>query len=271
MKGVAVFGFELMLEEELEHFVAFLLRKLVDADRIARIRVQHLALGDRMRKKNRMRHRGLRSALRLGERRALAASIAHPLPELVEVVQHRHSLQAPLEIGGKTVVSGVHAAELGRPERLAVALRDLDAVEHVRERDHPAVRHVGVPVLPRVGKADRLAVLDDVGEDHHLRNARLLVGVGDIDLELAEARAEIGELPAGELLAREANNAVSPERAQHGVELLLRQRLREVEPLDRRAERLSAADHFHHRALIDLEPRVLDLFIRLRPAAAGRA
>src|SRR5258706_542338 len=70
----------------------------------------------------------------------------------------------------------MHAAKLCVAERLAAAARDLDAVEHVGERDGAAVGHVGVPVLPGVGEADRPAVLDDVGEDHDLRDAGLPSG-----------------------------------------------------------------------------------------------
>jgi hypothetical protein len=105
-----------------------------------------------MGEEDRVRHRRLGPALRIGERRAPAAfAAAHELPELVEVVQHRHAVQLLLHRLGQVVVGGVHVAELGVAQRLAVALRDPDAVEHVGEGDLPAVGHVGVPVLPRVG------------------------------------------------------------------------------------------------------------------------
>ena len=48
-----------------------------------------------------------------------------------------------------------------------------------------------MPALTGVGQPDRLAVLDDVGKDHDLRQARLRIGVGDIDLQLPEARTEV--------------------------------------------------------------------------------
>ena len=117
-----------------------------------------------------------------------------------------------------------------------------------------------MPVLPRVREPDRLAVLHDVGEDHHLGNPRLLESVGDVDLQLPEARAEIGELPARELLPRKAHHAESPQRAQHGVELLVRQRLREIEPGYRRAESLSAAYYFHPHPQSILSPASLMIF-----------
>src|SRR2546430_8874656 len=102
-----------------------------------------------------------------------------------------------------------------------------------------------MPVLPRVRQAYWFAVLHDVGEDHHLRDPRLLEGVGDVDLQLSETRAEIGELPAAELLARKTHHAESSEGAQHLIELVLRERPREIEPFDRRAERLSGARYLH--------------------------
>src|SRR6266704_6554457 len=70
---VKVFGLYLVRKEELEGLVALLLRQLVDADRVARIGVEHLAARERVREENRMRDRRLRLSLRVGERRALAA------------------------------------------------------------------------------------------------------------------------------------------------------------------------------------------------------
>src|SRR5258706_16011415 len=106
----------------------------------------------------------------------------------------------------------MHAAKLCGAERLAAAARDLDAIEHVGERDGAAVGHVGVPVLPGVGEADRLAVLDDVGEDHDLRDAGLLERVGDVDLELAELRAEVAQLRSRKLLPRELQYSILAKR-----------------------------------------------------------
>jgi hypothetical protein len=110
---------------------------------------------------------------------------------------HRLALQLPLQFRLQAVVSRVHIAEFGRAQRPAVAPRDLDAVEHVGERDLPAVGHVRMPVLPGIGEADRSAVLDDVGKNHHLGQAGLLVGVGDIDFQIAELGTEIPQLGRG--------------------------------------------------------------------------
>src|SRR5207249_9735874 len=87
VKGVAVLGLQLVREQELEHLLAFLLRQLVDPDRVAGIGVENAAPGDRVREKNRVRHRRLRRLLRFGERRTRTASAAPDFPALVEPVQ----------------------------------------------------------------------------------------------------------------------------------------------------------------------------------------
>ena len=244
-----------MLEQELEDRVAFLLRQLVDAHRIARVGIERLAPGDGVGEENRVRHRRLGLALRRGQRRASAAFLAaHHLPELVEVVQHRLSLQLFPEIGGQLVVGGALVAELGVAERFAAAVRDLDAVEDIAEGNGLAVGHVRVPALARVREADRLAVLDDVRQDHHLRDAGLLVRVRDIDLELAPACAEVPELPRGKLLARIAQHAVLGERMQGEFELLRGEGPGKIQSLDGRPEAMAAGDHFCH-VLPPINPR----------------
>jgi hypothetical protein len=143
---------------------------------------------------------------------------------------------------GQALVGGVHVAELSVAQRLAVAVRNLHAVEHVGERDHVAVRHVGVPVLPRVGQADGLAVLHDVGQHHDLGQPRLLVGAGHVDLQAPEARRERAQLRGREVLLRVAQHAVAAECLQQLLEYVVRQRLRKVEVLDARAERGAAGN-----------------------------
>src|SRR5205085_12405154 len=79
---VEVLGLELMLEKKLEHLIAFLRRQLVDANGIARIGIKHAIAGERMAQKYRMGYGRLRLALRVGERRPLAALLlAHHFPE----------------------------------------------------------------------------------------------------------------------------------------------------------------------------------------------
>src|SRR5436190_18106172 len=236
-----------MPEEILEHLVAFLLRQLVDAHRVAGIAIEHFLAGERMPQEDRMRYRRLRFALRVSEWRPLAAFLpSHHFPELVEVVQHGRAFELALDVARQASVRRLRVRELRRAERRAVALRDLDAVEHVGERDHPAVGHVGVPALPGIGEADRPAVLDDVREDHHLRHAGLLVALrADVDLEVAKLPAEIGELAPGELLPRKAHHAAPAERLEDAVDLGGWQRPGEVEPFDARAQCFAARDDFH--------------------------
>ena len=100
--------------------------------------------------------------------------------------------------------------ELGVAERLAVAPRHLQRVQHVGERNRRAVGHVGVPVLAGVARADRAPVLDDVRQDHDFRVARLLIGAGDVDLERAEARRKPLELRASSACAGKRNTPCSP-------------------------------------------------------------
>jgi hypothetical protein len=193
-----------------------------------------------------MRHRRFRPALRVGEGRAGAALLAaHHLPELLEIVQHRHAFELLLEIRGQPVVGRALVAELGVAERLAVAVRDLDAVEDVAEGEGRTVGHVGVPALARVRDAQRPAVLDDIGEDHHLGDAGLLVHAGDVDFQLAPQRAEVLQVLRAQLLTRVAQHAVLAQCAVGEVEFLFGQRLRKVEPLEGRAQGLPARNDFH--------------------------
>src|SRR5437868_3634480 len=105
------------------------------------------------------------------------------------------------------------------------------------QEDRMRYRRLRLPL--RFGERRTLAaLLDDVREDHHLRHARLLVARrADVDLQVAELRTEVAQLAAGQRLARKAKNAMPAERREHGNELLLRQRLPEVEALDRCTQR----------------------------------
>src|SRR5206468_6025226 len=107
----------------------------------------------------------------------------------------------------------------------------------------------GVPVLAGVAGADRPAVFDDVGEDHDLGMARLLIGAGDVDLERAEPRRKRLQLRRIELLRRKAQHAVTPERFQYSVELASGQRLRQIDALNRGAEDFAGRNDFHQRCL----------------------
>src|SRR5262249_15380264 len=126
----------------------------------------------------------------------------------------------------------------------------LDGVEHVGERDLPAVGHVGVPALSGVAEPDRLAVSGHVGQHHHFGKARLVKLIGDVDFELAEHAAEARELFGLEPLPREAQHAVLAERPKHLLEVAVRDRLRQVHPLDPGAQCLAAGMDFHALARV---------------------
>ena len=108
-----------------------------------------------------------------------------------------------------------------------------------------------MPALPRVGEADRLSVLDDVREDHHLGDTGLLVRVrGDVDLQVAELPAEVAQLAPGKLLARKAHDAVLAQRLEHAVELGGLQGPREIQALDRGAQRFAARCDFEGQSIL---------------------
>ena len=95
---VAVLGLRLMLKQERKDFGAFFFRQFVDAHRIAGVGVKHFAAGERMCKKNRVRHGWLGFALSFGQRRALAGFFTpHHVPELVEIVQHGFAFELCLQ------------------------------------------------------------------------------------------------------------------------------------------------------------------------------
>ena len=174
---------------------------------------------------DRLRHRRLLRPLLRRQRLSRGTGLRdHHVPELGEVVRRGAAFQPVLQRVGQVLVGGMHVAELRLAERLAVAHRHMPRVQDVGERDVVAVRHVGVPALAGIVGADLLSVLLHVGQDHHLGMVRLVVGVGDVDLEFAEAAAEGGELIGVQCLAREAQHAVFAQRAQDRAEVAVRQR-----------------------------------------------
>src|SRR5207245_8409327 len=238
---VLILRLELVSEQGLEHAVALPLVELLDADRVTRIAVEHSAPRDRMREKERMDGRRTPPALLGGERRPQAAGTgAHVLPELVEVVGRRRAFEARLELGRQILVRGLRVGEHRGSEHLTVAPWHLDRVEHVQKADGLVVGHVGVPVLPGVGDADRLAVLDDVREIADLGHPRLVVTAGQGSLDPTEALREVSELGRLELLSGEVEHAVPAEGFQNCRKGRVAQRLREVRPPDGRPQHLPA-------------------------------
>ena len=81
----------------------------------------------------------------------------------------------------------VHIRELGPVKRLAVPVRDADAVEHVHEPRHLAISHVGMPVLTGIGTTDVFAVLFQVREDAYLRVLARGIRIADrVSLDFTE-------------------------------------------------------------------------------------
>src|SRR5512134_806150 len=66
VERIAIFRPQLVLEQEGERFLAFLLGQLVDAHRVAGVGIEHLAPGERVRQEDRLRNRRLRLSLRFG-------------------------------------------------------------------------------------------------------------------------------------------------------------------------------------------------------------
>ena len=75
--------------------------------------------------------------------------------------------------------------------------------------------------------------------------AGLLEGAGHIDLKRAEARRERLQLRPVELLRRKAQHLVVPERAQNLREIAHRERPRQIDALDRRAQCLAGWNYSH--------------------------
>ena len=117
------------------------------------------------------------------------------------------ALDGGLEIVGQGLVGAIEIAEAG----LAACRRHLDGVEDAADRRLVEIGHVDVPLgLVVAERADRLPVLDDVGDDQHV-GVLVLADVGGAHrrlVEPAEALAEGGELVLVQLLAAEAQHLV---------------------------------------------------------------
>ncbi len=118
------------------------------------------------------------------------------------IVHRDLALHGLLQLGGQRLVGGEHVGEIGIAARLR--RRHLERMQHGGLGRHVDVGHVGMPHGLAVAEiADRLAVLDDVGDHVELRVLlveRLAVGVRSGRIELAEIPAEGDELRVGERL-----------------------------------------------------------------------
>src|SRR5262245_42208815 len=110
-----------------------------------------------------------------------------------------------------------------------------------------------MPVLAGVAQADRLAVLDDVGEDADLRAIAIRVAPAHRALNVAETAGEVAQLLRRQALIGKAQHAVLAERAQQRREVTRFQGLRKVHAPDRRAEYLTACNDFRQDASASIE------------------
>ena len=91
-------------------------------------------------------------------------------------------------------------------------------------RDRPQagqflVRNVRMPVLAGIAQADRLAVLDDVGDDEDLGVVGQVELMQHVDHQAAEAAAEIDVLPRRDALVAEHQQVVVQVRLVHALEI----------------------------------------------------
>ena len=119
---------------------------------------------------------------------------ARALVEVVAVavmVEHDEIVDRPLHRLGQVVVGAVHVGEEG----VAASRRHLDRVQHRHPRGDGEVGIVGVEVGSAVGEPGRRAIgLAAVREDQDVRLVRMVEGVNDVRLRLAEAAREGEEL-----------------------------------------------------------------------------
>src|SRR5690606_14585971 len=88
---------------------------------------------------------------------------------------------------------------------------------------------VRVPELAGITQADRLAVLDDVGNDEDFRVAGQQELAQHVDLQLTEAAAEVDVLLRGQVLVAEHHHAVFQVGLVDAGEIGVVERLGEVD------------------------------------------
>src|SRR6266568_6699240 len=96
-----------------------------------------------------------------------------------------------LERRGERLIGGRGAGEQRIAEGDAVACWHFEHIENRGARRGRVVRHVGVPALSGIGRAERAAIgFPLVGQDVDMREIRGMERARDVGLELAEALAE---------------------------------------------------------------------------------
>ena len=108
-----------------------------------------------------------------------------------------------------------------------------------------------MPVLTGVREPDVAPVLHDVGQEADFGDIGIVTGVAaDRALDVAESLGEHLQRARVEVLIRESQYAVAPERHEHLRELAVTQRPRQIEALDRRSQHRAGRRHGHHRILL---------------------
>jgi hypothetical protein len=87
-----------------------------------------------------------------------------------------------------------------------------------------------MPEMAGVAQTDRLAVLDDILYDQHLRISRQLKLVQHMDLQRTKAAAKGDLLLGGDALVAKHQYVVIEMRAMNAREILIAKRLIQVEP-----------------------------------------
>jgi hypothetical protein len=174
------------------------------------------------------------------ERLPLRPSEASALLPLYE------ALERVFDGRGQIIIRSVHTTELRFAERLVVAPRDALTVQDIRQCDLPRIGHVRVPALAGIAQPNRFAgFISHVRQDHDLGEPGLMERIGHIDLKLAEAAAERGELSDAERLGRKAEDTVLAQGAQDGANISVRKPLRQISALDVGTEDLTAWNDLH--------------------------
>ena len=141
------------------------------------------------------------------------------------------ALDGLLQVGRQRLVGREHVGEIGVAARFR--RRHLQRVQHRGLRRHVDIGHVGVPHRLAVAEiADRLAVLDHVGDDVELRmllEKWLAIGIGPGRIELAEVLAEGDQLRVRKLLAVHDDDQPLPPCGLDGIDVGLRQRPGDVD------------------------------------------
>jgi hypothetical protein len=188
------------------------------------------------------------AALLVGHRRARAVvDPPHVLPELFDVVRGGHAVEPRLDLSRQRFIGQVHIGELGAAKRLAVAMRDADAIQYIYKTGHLPIGHIRMPILAGIRTADVFAVLLEVREDVDLGILLARVApAGGGTLDLPEPLRKALQSSKVEMLVRKPQHAVPAEREQYLRHVLLAQGLCQVDPANRCPENRTRRFNRHH-------------------------